>query len=109
MVWVAAWQRAAGADVTKMKSLVTNVGEVTFVRPEQIGHAATVRLQDALRCQVRVVDLFHHPTVSALAAHLARGSDDDSAVVEGRKRSGVRRVAEARLLAQPRRQKITGV
>src|SRR5436190_13988352 len=26
--------------------IVTNVGEVTFVRPEQIGHAATVRLQD---------------------------------------------------------------
>jgi nonribosomal peptide synthetase DhbF len=60
------------------------------------------RLAGELGRELRVVELFQHPTVRALAA-LLQGEAGPEAVEEGEERGGARRAALERRLARARR------
>lgn len=51
---------------------------------------ANTRLRESLQRNLRLVDLFQYPTVSALAAHLSRANDDGVALGQSQQRGQAR-------------------
>jgi acyl carrier protein len=90
------WQDVLGVDQIGMRDNFFELGGHSLLLVQMHG-----RLNEILRQQVSIVDLFKYPTVASLATHLDEEQDKDLVDTANRRRAAERREA-LKARARPR-------